>query len=70
MLGNVVSRERFKLVYNTSETVSETMKSGYGVEPDDVPMSRDAKYIQSADYTDGPETGPKKLTRKKSDSIR
>lgn len=40
------------------------MKSGYRVEPDDVPVPR-RKYIQSADYTDGPETGPTKLIRKK-----
>jgi len=30
--GNVVSRERFKLVYNTSETVSGTVRSGHGGE--------------------------------------
>lgn len=33
-LGNVVIRERFKLVYNTSETASETVRSGHGVERD------------------------------------
>lgn len=51
-MGNVVSRERFKLVYNTSETVSKTVRSGHGVEPDGVPTSRGAS-IESAGYADG-----------------
>lgn len=38
------------------------MKSGYGVQPDDVPMSCDAS-TQSADYTDGPKIGLEKPGR-------